>query len=376
MPDLTLVTGYWPQKHDHIRTAAVYVRLFDELVRHIDGRIPIVVRPDPSIESETREVAARWPGSVLVRPLPVEELAYDRARYADLHPAQNCQPIRDTIEYATLVWSKPATVLSVAEENPFKSSHFGWIDFGIPHVAELLDVDWDAVEKACTATPKIRLCERMATAPEEVEDPYYFYSANSARMCGGLITGAKESIAELSEIFETEIARMAETGTYALEEQVLAAATALRPDLFDTWYGCYYGVLTNVTQARRDIPIILSNLRHCSGAELWGKGCHVARYLLRSCERYLHLLPEQCFDLLDAGLACAIRHDRELALHLGKTVLGLYHYSRVGRGMMRGAWRKSLQESLKEIGLDFSMKPWSWEEFSRQPDFRVWLSCF
>lgn len=376
MPDLTLVTGYWPQKHDHIRTADVYVRLFDELVRHVDGRIPIVVRPDPSIEAATREIASRWPNSVLVEPLAVEELAYDRAKYKDLQPAENCQPVRDTIEYATLVWSKPQTVLSVAEKNPFKTRHFGWIDFGIAHVAELLDVDWRAVEKACTATTKIRLCERMATAPHEVEDPYYFYSTNSARMCGGLITGTKDTLGELAAIFETEIARMAETGSYALEEQVLAAATALRPDLFDNWYGCYYGVLTNVTGLRRDVPMVLENLRHCADAELWDKGCHVARYVLRSGEEYFHLIPEQCFELLDAGLICALRSDRTLAEQLGKTAISLFHYSRVGRGMMRGMWRKSLNDSLKEIDLSFSMRPWTWEEFTNQPSFRVWLSCF
>ena len=376
MSDLTLVTGYWPQKHDHIRTGAVYVRLFDELARHIDGRIPIVARPDPSVESATREIAAKWPGSILVEPLPVEDLRYSRSQFPDLQPAENCQPIRDTIEYATLVWSKPATVLSVAEKNPFHTSHFGWIDFGIPHVAELLDVDWGAVEKACTKTSKIRLCERMATALTEAEDPYYFYSTNSARMCGGLITGSKESIAELAEIFDTEIARMTATGTYALEEQVLAAATALRPELFDTWYGCYYGVLTNVAGLRRDATMVLENLRHCANEELWDKGCHVANYLLKSGEEYFHLIPDQCFELLDAGLICALRSDPELADRLGKTAISLYHYSRVGRGMMRGMWRKSLQDSLKEIDLDFSMKPWSWDEFANRPDFRVWLSCF
>ena len=378
-PALTLVTGFWPQKHELVRTADVYTKLFEELVVHVDNTLPIVCCPDPRIEEGVRRIAEKHPESrIEIRPLPFEELhfAQGRERFAGLEPATNSFSLRDTIEYAIIVWSKAATVRTIAQENPFGSTHFAWIDYGIAHVAELLDVDWKQIEMFSTTTDKLRIAERMATAPREIVDPWYFYSTNSARVCGGLITGTAARFDELTALFDDEIKRMIPTGTYALEEQVLAAVTALKPDMVERWYTDYYGVLTNVAMLRRDVDTVIANLKHCHVDGLYAIGADIARFILRSGEAYFHLLPEQCFHLLDAGMACALHDDPELAKDLGKTTVSLYHYSRVGRGMMKGTWRKSIQTSLHALGLDFPQKPWTWEEFTTRPDFRVWMSCF
>ena len=376
---LTLVTGFWPQKHELVRTMQVYTRLFEELVIHINNDLPIVCCIDPRFEADVQAVKQRHPEARLeIRPLPFEELhfARGRERFDALQPANSSFSLRDTIEYAIIVWSKAATVRRIADGNPFSTSHFAWVDYGIAHVSQLLGVDWSEIEAMATSTDRLRLGERMATSKDEVEDPWFFYSTNSARVCGGLFTGTRERFTELAELFDVEIARMIPTGTYALEEQVLAAVTALRPEMIERWYTCYQGVLTNAAMARGDLPTIVANLEHCRQNDLHDIGADIARFLLRSGEAYAHLLPEQCLHLLDDGLYCALRADTELANNLAKTVLSLYHYSRVGRGMMKGTWRKSLQTSLKELGADFPDKPWSWEEFNARPDFRVWLSCF
>ena len=375
---LTLVTGFWLQKHEHVRTTQVYVSLFEELVRHIDGVLPIVCCVDPRIENQVRSIQDRHPTARLeIRPAAFEDLhfAHGRERFADLQPATNSFTLRDTIEYAIIVWSKAHTVLGVAKDNPFKTGHFAWIDFGIPHVAELLDVDWREIERTSTATTNLRIAERMATSPSEVADPCFFYSNNAARVCGGFFTGTRDRFAELASLFESEVERMIPTGTYALEEQVLAAVSALKTDTVDRWYTDYQGVLTNVSFARHDTEIIMENLAHCRKSELFENGSDIACYLLESGERHLHLLPEQCLHLLDDGLACTIHYDEDLARLLASSALSLYHYTRIGRGMMKGTWRKSLQQSLKEIDLDFPAKPWTWEEFTAHPTFRVWLSC-
>lgn len=378
-PRLTLVTGFWPQKHELVRTMQVYTRLFEELVAHVDNALPIVCCIDPRFEADVQAVKQRHSDARLeIRLMSFEELhfARGRERFADLQPANSSFNLRDTIEYAIIVWSKAATVRRIADENPFGTSHFAWIDYGIAHVSQLLDADWEEIEAMATSTDRLRVAERMGTAKSEIEDPWYFYSTNSARVCGGLFTGTRERFTELSALFDDEIARMVPTGTYALEEQVLAAVTALRPDMIERWYTDYQGVLTNAAMARCDIGTIIANLDHCRQSDLHEVGADVARFLLRSGEAYAHLLPEQCLHLLDDGMYCALRADPELANALAKTALSLYHYSRVGRGMMKGTWRKSIQASLKELGADFPDRPWTWEEFASRADFRVWLSCF
>lgn len=380
---LTLVTGFWPPKNEVIRRSDVYVRLFEELVRHVDGTLPIVACVDPRVEVQTRAAVERSgvaSSRVIVRPTPFDSLhfAQDTERFTDLQPATNAFVHQSAIDYAIVMWSKPATVHAIATENPFRSNHFGWIDFGIPHVSELRDVDWFEVSAESTSTDKVRICERLATPRNEAEDPYFFYCTNSARTCGGFFTGTKDSLAELVDVFDVEVARMIETGTYCVDEQIIAAATALYPDLFECWYADYFGLLRNVRYIERDVDIVLGNLQHCRNEELWPNGTRIAKKLLTSAvNRRLRLEPEECLHLLDDGLACAIHDDRDLADTLAKTIMSLFHYSRLGRGMMKGLWRRSIQESLRPLDLNFSQKsPWSWEEFTSRPELRAWLSCF
>ena len=373
---LTLVTGFWPQKNQNIRTSAVYVRLFDELITHINGAMPIVCCADPSLEDALGS-AIRGHQNVTLQPIPTEDLRYvrQRPRFAELIPAGSSNPVRDTIDYAMIVWSKLDVVNRVARD--IVTSHVGWIDFGMPHVVELMDVDWDEVVTESIRTDRIRLCERYATSPSEVADPWYFYSNNSARVAGGFMTGAKETWSDFARHFDGEIDRMVPTGTYALEEQMLAALTAQHPNMFERWFADYFGMLKNIRHVRRDVETVLTNLHHCRVDNIPSNGASIVRVLLDSGASHLRLEPEQCFHLLDDGLACAVAAgDDHLADILAKSALSLFHYSRLGRGMMRGTWRRSLMENLKARNLDFSDKPWSWEEASSRPEFPIWMSCF
>ena len=374
---LTLVTGFWPQKNQNIRTSAVYVRLFEELITHIDGAVRIICCADPSLEDAIGKVIQPH-ANVTLKPIPTEDLRYvkERARFADLVPAGSSNPLRDTIEYAMIVWSKLDVVNRITDQFT-DTSHVGWIDFGLPHVVELMDVDWGEVITESIRTDRIRLCERYATSPTEVVDPWYFYSNNSARVAGGLMTGSRKTWSDFTAHFNAEIDRMVPTGTYALEEQVLAALMAQRPDMFERWFADYFGMLKNVRHVRRDVETVLTNLHHCRADGIPSNGASIVRFLLDSGASYLRLEPEQCFHVLDDGLACAIAAgDNDLADLLAKTALSLFHYSRLGRGMMRGTWRRSLMENLKTCSLDFSDKPWTWEEMTSRPEFPIWMSCF
>lgn len=372
---LTLVTGFWPQEKQNIRTSTVYVRLFEELIMHIDGAMPIVCCADPSLEEAIAKVIAPH-SNVALKPIATEDLRYvrQRERFKELVPAGSSNPLH-SIDYAMIVWSKLDVVNRVAHE--VDTSHVGWIDFGMPHVVELMDVDWDEVVTESIRTNRVRLCERYATSPAEVADPWYFYSNNSARIAGGFLTGEKKTWNDFTNHFDEEIERMVPTGTYTLEEQMLAALTAQRPDMFERWFADYFGMLKNIRHVRRDVETVLTNLHHCRADNIPFNGTSIVRMLLDSGASHLRLEPEQCFHLLDDGLACAVAAgDEDLADTLAKSALSLFHYSRLGRGMMRGTWRKSLMDNMKTRGLDFSDKPWSWEEATSRPEFPIWMSCF
>lgn len=122
---------------------------------------------------------------------------------------------------------------------------------------------------------------------------------------------------------------------------------------------------------------MLSNLRWCREEKLWSNGRDIVNCILRSCrERHLRLEPDQCLQVLDDGLACALETDPSDASHLAKTIVSLHNYSRVGRALMRGSLRRSLQENLRRLDLTLTMRPWSWEELAAHPNMSAWLSCF
>ena len=380
---LTLVTGFWSPKaldRPTVRSEAIYLHLFSELVRRVN--FPMIVLIEPRLEEAVTAIVEKEKQkrpNVKVRPTPLADVPYvtDREeRFGALVPPHNVVREKDTIGFSRLTWAKPELVRRVAEEDPFGTTHFGWIDFGVAHVAEIgARVNWSDVEAESTSTDKVRICERMATAKSETDDAGYFYAYNSARVCGGFFTGTAESLRRLATVFDAELERMAEAWRFVLEEQVLAALTARHPDLFELWYADYFGLFTNVKTVQRDVATVLANLAHSRKFELWENGRSITRQLLDAMIRGgLRLEPDECVELIDDGLACARHKDLPLAKRLALIISALGKYSGTMHSMLRT--RRDRTRSIEATLTSLEQHvPWTWEEFIAQPDAHAWLSC-
>ncbi len=68
--------------------------------------------------------------------LGMASLESDINQYRRENPITNAKSIKETAKYYILINNKPYFVEEVMKINPFNTSHYGWIDFGIHHVID------------------------------------------------------------------------------------------------------------------------------------------------------------------------------------------------------------------------------------------------
>lgn len=265
MKSLTLITGFWGpeslKRKDGRNPIPFYFEGFQKL--KIPSDIPIVY----FIEPEWQHLLSHREKELVVS-RPFNELSYvpsfDKCK--NLKPFQNYGPTKDTLEFSIMSWSKPDLLAEVARSNPFNTSHFAWIDFGIAHVADLVGVDWQEITQSIS--DKVRICNMMATSPHEILDLSQFYSFNRGRVASGFVTGCAENIDTYAKAFRKEHESMIESGWRVMDEMIMATMLAREPANYERYYANYNGILANYSKTRRDIENLMMNMNVCQSLGL------------------------------------------------------------------------------------------------------------
>jgi len=195
--------------------------------------------------------------------LPFEETYF--YRHLDrLHELQgkftifNGNVEHETPMYIILNNNKFDFVERAIELNPFKSSHFVWMDFGINHVAKNTERihDWmpcipDKIKQLCI-NPYI----------ERVEDKKMFQNIFH-HMAGGLFSGSKENLLKYSELFKKKTEQIYSEEWYQVDEAVMTIVARENPDLFDLFYGDYQGIISNYLYPMHNIDLIFTGIKKC-----------------------------------------------------------------------------------------------------------------
>ena len=138
------------------------------------------------------------------------------------------------------------------ELNPFQSSHFIWMDFGINHVALSSEIIHEWINKV---PDKIKqLCINPFI---ENVDPKEYFKYIYHNMAGGLFSGSKENIKLYSELFKNKTEEIYSHDWYQIDEAVMAMVHRENPELFDLFYGDYQGIIANYHFPFYNIELIL-----------------------------------------------------------------------------------------------------------------------
>ena len=376
---LTCVTGFWDPttigRDADQRSAAVYLRLFEDLQRSIPW--PIVIWIDPAWTEAVQAIVARGAPAerrVVARAFDDLPRARDRLALERLRPFDHDDPGRNTLGVTVVTWAKPDLVVDAIDLDGPPSDRWAWIDFGLPHVADLGDVDWRAI--AAFAPERVRLCSMRATAPSEIADLAQFYRANWGKIAAGFFTGSADAMRGLRAEFHVQLDRMWATGRRVHDEQILAVLQAQDPRAYDCWYADYTGLLVNYTGIRRDVPTILGNLGYCRYCQLWTTGIDIATRLVTAMrEQRVLLTPAETARLLHEGFICAYYADPGLAGRLGQILALLYRHGKADFRRVIEGWQPLVEQNLRFAGIDLHKPAWTLAELLAQPDLAAWRVC-
>jgi hypothetical protein len=140
--------------------------------------------------------------------------------------------------------------------NPFNSTHFIWMDFGINHVAQNTDKIFDWINKV---PDKIKqLCINPFTENTPNKEHFRFIYHNIA---GGLFSGSIENMKKYSDLFKNKTEEIYNDNWYQIDEAVMTMVHRENPELFDLYYGDYQGIVSNYISPIYNIDLILYGLQ-------------------------------------------------------------------------------------------------------------------
>ena len=170
----------------------------------------------------------------------------------------NINLIKDTPLYIVLNNNKFCFIEKTIELNPFNSSHFVWMDFGINHVAKDTECIHDWINKV---PDKIKqLC--INPYIENIEPKTYFQ--NIYHNCaGGLFSGSKENMLTYVELFKQKTEQIYSEDWYQMDEAVMTMVQRENYELFDFFYGDYEGIVSNYLKPIHSWWLINLNIEKC-----------------------------------------------------------------------------------------------------------------
>ncbi len=164
---------------------------------------------------------------------------------------KNGQLEHETPMYIILNNNKFDFMESAIELNPFNSSHFVWIDFGINHVAK----NTELIHEWITKVPdKIKqLCINPYT---ENNSPKKHFQIIYHNMAGGLFSGSSQNLLKYCDLFKKKTEEIYNDNWYQIDEAVMTMVQRENPSLFDLYYGDYMGIISNYLYPVHNLDLI------------------------------------------------------------------------------------------------------------------------
>jgi hypothetical protein len=192
------------------------------------------------------------------------------------HKIRNECPIKDTIPYIILNYNKFDFLSKAIDINPFQSSHFLWLDFGINHIAS----NTEEIHKWILEIkdPIRQLCINPYFSFDQNHKSYFTYHYHN--MAGGLFSGSIQNILQYKELFEKKIIQILSEKWYQNDEAIMTLVHYENPQLFDLYYGDYQGIVSNYQKPIHNINIIMDMIYKCNRFSKFDFLYHILQYLI------------------------------------------------------------------------------------------------
>lgn len=212
---VTFVTAYIDLLEDRSTEQSPEVR-FNQFKRLARTGIKICLFTSSVYQSEASELCKDYPNVYLMPSIELTDTqTYLKTSSLQLSLPDQRKPSKDTYNYMVLINSKIEFTCTVMDINPFKSTHFAWIDFSIGHVissddtfSRLININ-DSLKERMLVLPG---CWSKELSHDQIEN---VWNVVNWRFCGGFFLGDKDSIIDFYDYYQQHYLRFLEqTGKY------------------------------------------------------------------------------------------------------------------------------------------------------------------
>jgi hypothetical protein len=136
--------------------------------------------------------------------------------------------------------------------NPFKSSHFIWMDFSINHVALKTEKIHEWINKVSDKIKQLCINPFIENIDYKTMFKYIYHHT-----AGGLFTGSIDNLQKYCDLFKAKTEQIYNEQWYQIDEAVMTIVQRENRELFDFFYGDYQGIISNYLAPIYNIDLIL-----------------------------------------------------------------------------------------------------------------------
>jgi len=249
-------------KNENIKKIENYLELASKFILKLPYPLIIFVDPDDQyIIDYINKSRENYKKITFQRKIKLKDTEYykyfDKLKsLQEEYKILNLNKIKDTPLYITLTNNKFYFLENSININPFKSSHFIWMDFGINHCAKESELIHEWI---INIPDKIK---QLCIIPFLEKDINYknFFQNIHHHLASGIFSGSKENMLKYCNIFRDKTQQIYNEGWYQLEEAVMTIIYKENPELFDLYYGDYGGIISNYVEVKHDIHIVVDKI--------------------------------------------------------------------------------------------------------------------
>ena len=192
--------------------------------------------------------------------------------------------------YLSITYNKLFFVKYAIELNPFSSSHFIWIDFGISYVLNSINSNilFNELRIIMKNIPdKIRQMSLSYSDNQKVNNQignkYISINAHTAfikKLAGGLFSGNKENLITYFDLFKNKIDSLLTNNKYYIDEVIMTMVYLGNKELFTLYYGCYESIILNYYRPNINFMSILWMIKLAVQNNYFDKANDILIYML------------------------------------------------------------------------------------------------
>lgn len=157
-------------------------------------------------------------------------------------PVEN--PVKHTPDYFILTVSKFEMMEIAITKNPFNSNHFTWVDFGISRIDKSLTVE-DYRKSLTLLHDNFMAMFIHYRTEKDISDRRRFHTNVSTTFAAGCFSGKTEIMSFICSEIRKEFIDLINKGYGYAEETIMFEVYLKHRDMFNTYPGDYYSVISN-----------------------------------------------------------------------------------------------------------------------------------